>query len=295
MSWDVFLQKFPQEARQPQDVPDNYVAPAIGSRAEVASALRRLFHDVESADDSFVTVQSSSFAMEIILGDEDPCSHLLLHVHTDGLEATKAILRIAKHLGLRAIDCSTSKFIEKIQRRAVSEKEREDEARYRREMEEHQKNPVPSPVWPLSGLMCEPCERYVYVSLLPGESPKRQQKAVYRYWEDLFKEQGELPTGIMGPWFVLTLPDGEAFGDFSVRRYPALVAETESEMIPRVQKSAALVHAFAAATGRKSAEIENASEFVCTDGQRIPLAQCVYHKLQTDADYAKKSRRKKSK
>ena len=128
----MYLQKFPHEARQPQDIPDNYVAPAIGSRAEVALALRKLFRDGESANDSCVTVQNSSFAMEIILGDEEPCSQLLLHVHSDGQGARKAILRIAERLGLRAIDCSTSKFIEKRQRREISEKERADEARYRR-------------------------------------------------------------------------------------------------------------------------------------------------------------------
>ena len=293
MSWDVLLQKFPQEVRQPQDLPDNYVAPAIGSRAEVASALRKLFRNVESAGDSSVTVQNSSFAMEIVLGDQERCSQLLLHVHSEGPGATKAILRIAERLGLRAIDCSTSKFIEKRQSREVSEKEREDEARYRRIIEEYQKNPAPPPVLVLPGLKCGPCERVVYLSLLPGESPKQQQKAVYRHWGDLAKEQGELPTGIMGPWFVLTLPDGEVLGDFSVRRYPSLVTETEAEMIPRVQKSAALVHAFAAATGRKSGEIENGSVFVCADGLRIPLAQCAHHQLHTDEDYAKKYKAKK--
>jgi hypothetical protein len=93
--------------------------------------------------------------------------------------------------------------------------------------------------------------------------------------------------------FVLTLPDGETFGDFRVARYPALVTETEAEMIPRVEKGAALVHAFAAATGRRSGEIEKGSTFVCADGPRIPLAQCAYHLLWTDADYARKAKRKK--
>ena len=94
---------------------------------------------------------------------------------------------------------------------------------------------------------------------------------------------------IMGPHFVLTLPDGEAFGDFSVTRYPALVTETDAEMIPRVEKSAALVYTFAAATGRKSGEIENGTDFVCAGGERVALAQCSYNQLWTDADYARKA------
>ena len=287
MSWDVILQKFPQEARKPDDIPADYVAPAIGSRTEVATTIRKLFRDVEVSTDAFLTIQTSSVAIEINLGDDEPCSQLFLNVHSDGPGATMAILRIADKFGLRALDCSTTEFIEKRRSRKISKQEQEDEARYRRQIEEYQKNPAPEPVWVLSGLECGPCERYVYVSLLPGESPKQLQKAVFRHWGELFKQQGELPTGIMGPWYLLTLPTGESFGDVAIRRYPALT-ETEAEMIPRVQQSAALVHAFAKSTGRKSREIENGSEFVCANGERIPLTQCVYHKLHTEADYSKK-------
>ncbi len=279
MSWDVLLLKLPQEAMSPADIPDRYENPTIGSRAEVVSALQKLFRDVEGGDDSFVTVDSSAFAIEISLGDDECCSALLLHVHGDQAKAKKSILRIAEHFGLRAIDCSTNEFIKKGRRR---------------EVEENQKTPVPQQEWTLPGLGSWPCERYVYVSLLPGESPKQQQKAVFRHWGELFKKHGELPTSIMGPSFHFGLPNGEVFGDFSVRRYPGLT-ETKSEMIPHVQKAVRLVHAFAVATGRKSGEIENDSEFVCTDGQRIPLAQCIYYHLRTEADYAKKLKRQKGK
>ncbi len=100
-------------------------------------------------------------------------------------------------------------------------------------------------------------------------------------------------TGISGPSFLLTLPEGEVFGDVWVRWYPALVTETEAQFIPRVQEGATLVHAFAAATGRRSGEIEEGAVFVCEDGRRIPLAECTYRRLLTDMDYAKKVKAKK--
>ncbi len=296
MSWEVLLQMFSKETARPEQVPDDYRPPAVGSRADVASAVRKLFRNVESASDSFITIARSAFAIEISLGDTEPCSQLLLHVHDDHVAAAKLILRLADHFGMRAIDCSTGEFIAgggSKPSREVSEKEREDEARYRRRLEDYEKNPVPPSEWPLSGLEIGPCTRYVYLSFLPGESPKQQQKAVFRHWGDLFKKHGELPTGIGGPMFVLTLPDGDTFGDFSVSRYPALVTESEAEMIPRVQQAAALVHVFAAATGRRSGEIENRSEFVCADGQRVPLAQCIYRLLCTNADYARQATKKK--
>lgn len=295
MSWDILLQKFPENTSRPEQMPDDYLPPAIGSRAAVASAVRKLFRNAEYANESFITIDRSRFAIEISLGDEEPCSQLLLRVHDDHSAATKVILRLADHFRMRAIDCSSGEFIEVGRnrgRREVREKQWEDKSHARRKLDQHAHSPQP-PLEYVSGVVTGPCDRYVYMTFLEGESPKQQQRAVFRYWSNLGKEHDELDAGISGPSFVLTLPDGEILGDFHVRRYPALVTESEAEMIPRVQKGAALVHAFAAATGRRCGEIENGSTLVCDDGQHIPLTQCVYRKLLTDADYAWKAKRKK--
>jgi hypothetical protein len=111
---------------------------------------------------------------------------------------------------------------------------------------------------------------------------------VYQHWADLARQRGEVPTGIMGPKFVLTLPDGESYGDFAVKRFPALRTEIEGDMVPRVENAVTLVRAFAAASGRHSGEIEQASIFVCDDGRQIPIARCTFHQLWTDKDYTVK-------
>src|SRR5262245_8347459 len=289
MSWDVILQKFPEGATRPEQVPEDYLPPAIGSRADVASAVRKLFRNVEGDSDSFLTIIRSAFAIEISLSDEEPCSQLVLHVHHNHAAATKAVLRIAEHFGMRAVDCSTGEFLSPARgrrTREVSEQERADAERYRRRLEEARKNPPPRPEWPLSGLNWRPCMRYIYLSFLPGESPTQLQKAVFKHCGG--------PAALSGPHFVLTLPDGEPFGDICVARLPVLVTETEAEMIPRVQEGVALVHSFAAATGRRSGEIEERSVFVCDDGQRIPIAQCAYRKLWTDADYRAKLKKRRA-
>jgi len=288
MSWDVLLQKFPTDTAQPADVPDDYAPPSIGCRTEVSAALRKLLRGALGGEAS-VTLDRAAFAMEIGLGEGEPCSQLLLHVSGDVAEATKTIWRITEHFGLRAIDCSTSEFIAKgRRRREVSDKERADEARYRQLIGQYEKNPAPPSAVPLSGLKYDPCVRCVYLSLLPGESPKQFQKAVYAHWLELTKTQGELPAGIIGPWFTLTVPDGQVFVDVSARRYPALVGETESDMTPRVEKAAALLHAFATATGRRSGEVEKEAELVLADGERVLLAQCAACKLLSNSDYLKK-------
>jgi hypothetical protein len=297
MSWDVLLQKFPQKTARPEEAPDDHLPPAVGSRAEVAAAVRKLFRNAEVASDSFITISCTAFAIEISLGDEEPCSQLLLHVHDDHAAATQGILRLADHFGMRAIDCSSGEFIEAGQgrrRREASTEAQEKKQRSRRKLEQRADRPPPQPPLEyLAGVVTGPCFRVVYLSLLPGESPLRQQKAVFRHWLDLAKAHDGLDAIISGPSFVLTLPGGEPFGDLRVTRYTTKVTETEAEMIPRVQQGAALLHTLAAATGRRCGEIEQGSMFVCDDGMRVPLAQCAYRKLLTDADYARKVQGKK--
>ncbi len=297
MSWDVLLQKFPENTSRPQDVPDDYLPPAVGSRADVVSAVRKLFRGAETDGESFVTVERSAFAIEISLGEEEPCSQLLLCVHVSGdaAPATKAILRLADHFGMRALDCSTSEFLEAEPAAPQSEaggKPRLKKSRSASKSDADAANP-PARAWSLSGLKRGPCDRYIYLSFLPGESPKQLQNAVFRQWVALARAQPEELPGISGPHFVLTLPDGEAFGDFLIRRYPTLVTETEAQFVPIVEHGAALFRAFAAAGGRRSGEIEAGSTFVCDSGQRIPLAECTYRQLTTDADYARKVKPKK--
>ncbi len=294
MSWDVLLQKFPEGIARPEHAPDDYLPPAIGTRAAVASAVRKLFRIVGDGNESFITVERVRFAIEISIGDDEPCSQLLLHVHDDHTAATKAILRLADHFGMRALDCSTNEFIEAggtHQKREVYKKERK-EVRSRQKLDQQVGSPQPPPEY-LPGVVTVPCCRLVYLSLLASESPKQLQKAVVGYWMGLGKEHSALDASISGPSVVLTLPDKELFGDVRITRFPTRVTETEAEMIPRVQLGAELIYAFAAATGRRCGEIEQGLTFVLDDGQRIPITQCVYRKLMTDADYAWKAKRKK--
>jgi hypothetical protein len=295
MSWDVLLQRFPENTAQPEQVPDDYQPPPVGSRAEVVSALRKLLRNVDLTGDSFVSIDRARFAMEIGLGDEEPCSQLFLTVHDDHAEAMKTILRVADHFGMRVIDCSSGEFIEAGRRREASEERQEKQPRSRRKLDQPTESPPPQP--PLNELpgvvTTQRCVRYMYLSLRPGESPKQLQNAVHRQYIDLVRGHPEWDAGIMGPWYVLTLPDGQALGDFRIARYPTMVTETEAEMIPRVQKGVEFVHEIAAASGRRCGVIENGSTFVCDDDRRIPLAQCAYRKLVTDADYARKAKGKK--
>jgi hypothetical protein len=174
----------------------------------------------------------------------------------------------------------------------MTEKRAIDKARaHRKQFQEDMRQRSEPP--PLAGLRQHRCERYIYLGLNVGETPRQQRKAVFDHWKELSKENGEqLMAGIRDQTWLLTLPDGESFCDFCIVRFTVFVWDTEEEMIPRVERSAALLREFASATGRCTAVIEDQSTFVCADGRRIPLEACTY-RLLTDADFASPKRKAK--
>jgi hypothetical protein len=113
MSWDVLLQRFPQNVTNPADVPNDYRPPVIGSRSEVASSLRKLFPAANASDPAWVVIHGEDFSIEVSTGDNDYCSRLMLYVG-GGDGAVQAVMQIAQHFQMRALDCSTGEFMDAV-------------------------------------------------------------------------------------------------------------------------------------------------------------------------------------
>jgi hypothetical protein len=147
----------------------------------------------------------------------------------------------------------------------------------------------------LAGLTHHRLERFIYLALLVGETPRQQRKAVFEHCKHLHALHGEGRCACVGDQeWRLTLPSGETFCDFRVVRFPVFTWQTEDQMLPIVEFAASNLRAFAASTGRASGTIEHDPRgqplFTCSDGRRIPLASCTYRQL-TDADFAPTRRR----
>jgi len=110
MSWDILLQRFPQNA-SPTEVPDDYAPPVIGSRAEVASSLRELFPAANTSDPAWIVIDGDDFSIEVSTGDNEQCTGSTLHVR-GGDGAVQAVMQIAQHFEMRALDCSTGEFMD---------------------------------------------------------------------------------------------------------------------------------------------------------------------------------------
>ena len=92
-------------------MPDDYRPPVIGSRSKVASSLRELFPAANTSDPAWVVIDGEDFSIEVSTGDDDDCSGFMLHVR-GGDGAVQAVMQIAQHFQLRALDCSTGEFMD---------------------------------------------------------------------------------------------------------------------------------------------------------------------------------------
>ena len=128
--------------------------------------------------------------------------------------------------------------------------------------------------WPLSGLKQFPCDRTIYLSLKPKETPNQLFRAFCNHFKELYQTHGEELANIGNMISLIVVPNGEAFCSFRIARYPRRVDETEDMMIPRVDKTVALAETYARQDVRLTATIEDEQEFVCSDRRRFPLSEC---------------------
>src|SRR4051812_46202358 len=113
MSWDILAMRFPPEVRDVAELPDDYKAPAIGTRAEIASALCSMFSGARVSQPDHVLIEGPGFCMEVGLGREVICDGFMLFVRAGDSPATiGAVKRIAEHFAVRAWDVSAGEFLD---------------------------------------------------------------------------------------------------------------------------------------------------------------------------------------
>ncbi|TAK94517.1 MAG: hypothetical protein EPO07_16600 [Verrucomicrobia bacterium] len=142
--------------------------------------------------------------------------------------------------------------------------------------------PTDSEPWPLTGVKQFPCERALYFSLKPDETPNQLFRIVFNQRKEMMRVHGEIvAAGTM--WSLIVTPDGEGFCSFRIASYPLTGrGETEEQKIPMIERSVALYEDFAARNGRKTAMIQEKKYLVCSDGRRFLLSECACVPMMND-------------
>jgi hypothetical protein len=109
MSWDIFVQHLPIEAKTIAEIPDDYDPPAIGPRLEVIEKIRNEFPSADFSDPSWGIIDGPNYSMEVSLGNRHRISGFVLHVRGED-PAVAAVQKILTVLDLRGIDSSTGEI-----------------------------------------------------------------------------------------------------------------------------------------------------------------------------------------
>jgi hypothetical protein len=66
MSWDIIVHRFPQDIETIEQLPDDFTPSAIGSRAEVAQAIQKVFPSANISDLGWLVIDGEDFRLKSV-------------------------------------------------------------------------------------------------------------------------------------------------------------------------------------------------------------------------------------
>lgn len=109
MSWDIFVQDFPQTAATIGDIPADFQPASIGKRSAVIERIKEIVPIADFSDPSWGLLEGDGWSIEINMGSEEDCQGFSLHVRGDD-PAVGIVASVLQHLELRAFDAQTGNF-----------------------------------------------------------------------------------------------------------------------------------------------------------------------------------------
>jgi len=106
MSWDIFVQDIPSEARTIDDIPDDFVPATIGRRAEIIEKIKEVVSFADFSDPAWGIIEGTDYSIEVNLGVDESIDSFAFHVRGADV-AAGVVSDILKHLSLRAFDGGT--------------------------------------------------------------------------------------------------------------------------------------------------------------------------------------------
>ena len=103
MSWDLFVQDLPQEARSASEIPADFTPAFLGSRAHILAAILEVAPQVDCTDPAWIRLNSPEADLEISLGAEDPVRGFAFHIR-GGTLVVGLVAAILGRLNMRALD-----------------------------------------------------------------------------------------------------------------------------------------------------------------------------------------------
>jgi hypothetical protein len=109
MSWDIFVQDLPRDAKTLEDIPQDFVPASIGERSTIIAKIKEVVPSVDFSDPSLGIIDEDDWSIEVDIDDSEDCKGFAFHVH-GGDAAVGVVAAILEHLNLRALDSQSGDF-----------------------------------------------------------------------------------------------------------------------------------------------------------------------------------------
>jgi len=103
VSWDLFVQDLPRDARSASEIPAAFTPASLGPRSRILSAILDAAPGADCADPAWIRLTSPEANLEISLGIEDPVQSFAFHIR-GGTHVIGLVAAILERLNLRALD-----------------------------------------------------------------------------------------------------------------------------------------------------------------------------------------------
>ncbi len=103
MSWDIFVQDIPPNARSVAEISADFTPEPIGNRIDIIARITEAVPTADFSDPTWGRIESDQYSIEVNIGEADPVRSFALHVR-GGVAAADLVADILDNLGLRAFD-----------------------------------------------------------------------------------------------------------------------------------------------------------------------------------------------
>jgi len=103
LSWDIFVQDLPADARNVADIPDDFAPRPLMPRQALIDRITEVVPGADFTDPAWGKIDGPDFSIEVNIGEGDPVEGFAFHVR-GGDQAAGIVADVLGHLGLRALD-----------------------------------------------------------------------------------------------------------------------------------------------------------------------------------------------
>jgi hypothetical protein len=103
MSWDIFVQDIPEDARTITDIPDNFRPRPLGPRSEVLRLIREVVPQIDFSNPSWGVIEGPDYSVDLSISETEDVASFVLHVR-GGDTAAGLVADLLTRCGWRALD-----------------------------------------------------------------------------------------------------------------------------------------------------------------------------------------------